>query len=149
MSGDNARLMAMIVYSGTIPVALCIWGLGLVWLCISLSLLIDVWIVSRIPFSLGWWGLTFPLGTFSAAAGLFAKEFNSEAFRVIGTALAIIEILIWVLLVSLTAYRVVVGRIVVAPSLTECTGPLPGSVPVPRQYEFEPRNPILPQSESA
>lgn len=50
-------------------VALALWGFGLWWLVISI--LLTVHHARRgLPFNLGWWGLTFPLGVFAAGTNM-------------------------------------------------------------------------------
>lgn len=138
-SAEEARTMALAIYGGTIPVALCIWGFGLVWLVIAISLLVDLLLVSKLQFNLGWWGFTFPLGTFCTATLQLAKEFDSGGFRVLGAALSVAEILLWFAIGSMTAYRAVRGEIFFSPCLAELGGVPPNQVLMVRQYEYQPR----------
>ena len=66
---SEAHMMAFAVYGVSIAMGLMLWGFALVWLIIAVSLLTDMWLVSNLTFNLGWWGFTFPLGTFCAATG--------------------------------------------------------------------------------
>ncbi len=53
------------MYGAAVLAALVLWGFGLWWL--TMSLLFTAHYVRRgLPFNLGWWGLTFPLGVFTA-----------------------------------------------------------------------------------
>lgn len=141
VSPDEARQMALAIYAITIPFCLAMWGFGLVWLFISLSLLADMWLVSPLPFNLGWWGITFPLGTFCTSTAQLANEYNSEAFRVIGTVLSVAEILIWFVLTIITFYRALRGDIFLAPGLEQFGGIPPTKAPMHRQYKYQPRAP--------
>lgn len=54
-------------------------------------------------------GFTFPIGTFAVAANTFAVELSSTPFRVIGTVLSSLEILLWLYIASRTAYGAFTG----------------------------------------
>ena len=43
------------------------WGFGLWWLAIAVSLLVRYLRAGGLPFHLGWWAFTFPLGAFTVA----------------------------------------------------------------------------------
>lgn len=92
---ENAETMALSVYGGSIAIGLMIWGMSLFWLIIAVSMLVDMWRVSRLSFTVGWWAFTFPLGTFCASTSILAAMFNSEAFRVMGSMFAVSEIVVW------------------------------------------------------
>ena len=70
-----------IFYVGGFLIAMIMWGFGLLWLFFALSSLRH----SRIPFNMGWWGFTFPLGVFTTATTTFGKEMPSRFFNVLGT----------------------------------------------------------------
>lgn len=53
----DGRIIATAIYGATIPIALVIWGIGLVWLVISVASFIDVSSVAKVPFNIGWWSL--------------------------------------------------------------------------------------------
>ena len=139
---ETARIMATAIYAVSVPVALVIWGLGLVWLVLAVSSLVDLWLVSKLTFNLGWWGFTFPLGVFATAAIKFASVLDSGAFRVIGTVLALIEVLLWVFIASMTVKKAVRGEIFFSPCLAEMCdekGEPPKYVPPARKYTYQPR----------
>ena len=54
-TAEEARFMALAIYGVSIPLALFLWGLGLVWLSIAVYVLVDLWWVSKLSFNLGWW----------------------------------------------------------------------------------------------
>lgn len=140
---SEAHMMAFAVYGVSIAMGLMLWGFALVWLIIAVSLLTDMWLVSKLTFNLGWWGFTFPLGTFCAATGQLAKMFNSEAFRVLGSFFTVSEVVLWLGILTMTLYRAIQGEIFVAPCLLEAGGTPPkgGCFSLERRYEYEPRNP--------
>ena len=139
---NEAHMMALAVYGVSIACGLMLWGFALVWLLIAISLLTDMWLVSRLTFNLGWWGFTFPLGAFCAATGQLAKMFNSGAFRVLGSFFSVSEVVLWLGILLMTLYRAIQGEIFVAPCLLEAGGTPPkgGCFSLERRYQYEPRN---------
>ncbi|SNX87359.1 related to Malic acid transport protein [Melanopsichium pennsylvanicum] len=139
---NTARVMATAIYAVSVPVALVIWGLGLVWLVLAVSSLVDLWLVSKLTFNLGWWGFTFPLGVFATAAIKFGSVLDSRAFRIIGTVLALIEVLLWIFIAIMTLRKAIRGQIFFSPCLAEMCderGEPPKYVPPARKYAYEPR----------
>ena len=142
---ETARIMATAIYAVSVPVALVIWGLGLVWLVLAVSSLVDLWLVSKLTFNLGWWGFTFPLGVFATAAIKLGSVLDSGAFRVIGTMLAVTEVVLWIFIASMTLKEALSGAIFFSPCLAEMCdeqGEPPKYVAPARKYTFEPR-PVL------
>ncbi|CDU25366.1 related to Malic acid transport protein [Sporisorium scitamineum] len=139
---ETARIMATAIYAVSIPIALVIWGLGVVWLLLAVSSLVDLWFVSKLTFNLGWWGFTFPLGVFATAAIKFGSVLDSAAFRIVGTVLALIEVVLWMFIASMTLKKALSGAIFFSPCLAEMCderGEPPRYVPPARKYGFEPR----------
>uniref|UniRef100_V5GMS5 Malic acid transport protein n=2 Tax=Kalmanozyma brasiliensis (strain GHG001) TaxID=1365824 RepID=V5GMS5_KALBG len=139
---ETARMMATAIYAVSVPVALVLWGLGLVWLLLAVSSLVDLWLVSKLTFNLGWWGFTFPLGVFATAAIKFGSVLDSGAFRIIGTVLALIEVVLWAFISTMTLKKAVKGAIFFSPCLAEMCdeqGEPPKYVAPARKYGFEPR----------
>ena len=73
-------------------VALGFWGFGLLWLVFAFATVIRVW---PVPFNMGWWATTFPLGVFCINTIQIGKELESGFFKVVGTALSVVVILFW------------------------------------------------------
>lgn len=140
-SSTDAHIIALAIYGASMVAALLLFGLGLVWLIFAVSILLDLWLVSELKFNLGWWGFTFPLGTFASAASQFGQEFDSKAFKVLGTILSVIVTLLWLFISFMTLLKAVKGEIFFSPCLAETGGEPPRSkVPDRRQYNYEPRS---------
>lgn len=141
----DAEVMATSIYAVSVIAALLLWGLGLVWLVLAVSLFIDLWWVSELKFNLGWWGLTFPLGVFASAALQLGLELDSGAFRIIGTILSLIVVLLWLAVSAMTLAKVCKGELFHSPCLAEHMGSLNEKMPDARLYTYEPRqSPRLP-----
>jgi hypothetical protein len=57
---------------------LCLWGFGLWWLALA-TLTIRYW-RAGVPFNLGWWGYTFPLGVYTVATFRLGTTLNLGFF---------------------------------------------------------------------
>lgn len=136
-SGEDAMQFADAIYAASIPVALVIWGLGLVWLVIAVSFLVDLFWVSKLTFNLGWWGFTFPLGVFCTATVQLGKELNSGAFRILGTILSLVEVALWLFIAIKTFIGALSGKLFFSPCLAEQGGEPPEFVAPARKYQYE------------
>ncbi|CAO1619964.1 unnamed protein product [Sympodiomycopsis kandeliae] len=139
MSVADSNIMATSIYSISLVGAFLVWGMGLVWLTLAIMIIIDLWVVSDLKFNLGWWGFTFPIGVFATAAIQMGNELNSTAFKVIGTILAVVVLLLWLVVGSLTIKQAIKGQIFFSPCLAEVGGQPPEKVPEKRKYQYEPR----------
>lgn len=136
---SEAQIMATAIYAVTIPIALILWGLGLVWLILATAFLIDLAIVQKLEFNLSWWGFTFPLGVFCTATTQLAKELDSGGFKILGTVLSLIEVGLWMFIATKTTIGAVSGKLFYSPCLAEQGGDPTKSIQSARQYSFEPR----------
>ena len=76
--------------------AMILWGFGIWWLV--MSILLTLHHVRRgLPFNLGWWGLTFPLGVFTAGTDLLYGTFNVPWLGVFAVAFYLMLASFWVL----------------------------------------------------
>ncbi|GAA5938016.1 TDT family transporter [Sporobolomyces koalae] len=116
---DSAIGVASSVWAGSVVIAFVVWAVGIFWISIALFSIIDTAIDSKIPFNMGWWGLTFPLGTHAVAASTFGKQLNSEAFKIVGTIESLVVVLLWLYIGTMTVIKSIDGSVFVAP----CLGP--------------------------
>ena len=95
-------------------VALTLWGFGLVWLVFALA---SIYKSRPFPFSMGWWGFTFPLGVFSISTMEFGIAIPSKFFKVLGTIFSTCVILLWVVVALGTVKGAISGELFYAPCL--------------------------------
>ncbi|BGP25129.1 hypothetical protein Rt10032_c09g4066 [Rhodotorula toruloides] len=119
LPAGTAEFVAGSVSAGTICIALVIWALGAFWLLIALLSIIDTAFEGRIPFNMGWWGLTFPIGTHAVAAATLGRQLGSAAFKVVGTVESVAVVLLWIYIAGMTIVKSIEGSIFSAP----CLGP--------------------------
>lgn len=58
---DDTKVIASAIYGGSIVVGLILWGVGLFWLVVAVSTIIDIKRKGGFPINIGIWGFTFPL----------------------------------------------------------------------------------------
>jgi len=96
--------------------ALLLWGVGLWWFVIAL-LFTFRYRREGLPFNLGWWGFTFPLGVYTLATfGLYHVS-GFTIFIYIGVMLAILLGSLWCMVLTKTLHRVGRGELFHAPCL--------------------------------
>ena len=95
-------------------VALVMWGFGLCWLIFALA---TIYSTRPFPFNMGWWGFTFPLGVYTVATLTFGVEMPSMGFKVLGTMLGVVVILLWCVVAAGTAKGAWSGQLFNAPCL--------------------------------
>ena len=80
------------------------WGYGAWWLLLAVLTTIR-YLREGMPFNLGWWGFTFPLGVYAVATLALARQTHLEFFAVIGSALTICLALFWIIVAARTLPR--------------------------------------------
>jgi C4-dicarboxylate transporter/malic acid transport protein len=100
-------------------VATSLWGFGAWWLLAAAALLVHYLRAGSLPYGVGWWGFTFPLGAYTVATLALAQAWNLSSLQWVGAALFVVLSLFWI---------VVVARTLKALGTGEFThGPLPAS----------------------
>jgi C4-dicarboxylate transporter/malic acid transport protein len=96
--------------------ALILWGAGVWWLAIALLFTLR-YRREGLPFNLGWWGFTFPLGVYTAATLSLYRVTGFEAIAVAGVLFAILLGALWSVVLSRTVREVARGHLFYAPCL--------------------------------
>ncbi|WP_414444847.1 TDT family transporter [Burkholderia sp. 22PA0106] len=96
--------------------ALLLWGAGLWWLACAL---LFMWRYRRegLPFNLGWWGFTFPIGVYTLATFNLAHVTGFDGFTQLGTGFACLLGMLWIVVLARTLRGLVAGRMFRAPCL--------------------------------
>ncbi|RCI03848.1 hypothetical protein CU098_012707 [Rhizopus stolonifer] len=97
--------------------ALMLWGYGL-WYLVVAVFSVAVTTKQGIPFSIGWWGLTFPLGVFTAATLSIGQSLDSMFFSVLAAIFTCVLVLIWLGVMIKTLKGALTGEMFYAPCLT-------------------------------
>ncbi|WP_051376706.1 TDT family transporter [Burkholderia sp. WSM2232] len=96
--------------------SLLLWGVGFWWLATAMLFTVRY---SRegLPFNLGWWAFTFPLGVYTVATFGLYRATGFAAFAVIGGVLATMLGAFWVVVLSRTLRALARGELFHAPCL--------------------------------
>ncbi len=102
-------------YAGTAS-SLILLGFGLWWL--GLAVLTTLKYIKRgLPFNLGWWGLTFPLGVFTLAIYTLGQQLQLAILHNIASSLTYILIILWVVVATKTVQGFYRGNLLFSPCL--------------------------------
>jgi C4-dicarboxylate transporter/malic acid transport protein len=101
--------------------ALLLWGYGLWWLAMA-TMATARQARRGLPFNLGWWGYTFPLGVFTLATLRLAGILPIPALTTFGHLLVAILASVWLVVAARTARGAWSGVLFHAPCLAEARG---------------------------
>ena len=93
-----------------------LWGVGLWWIVMA-ALITIRYFRSGIPFNLGWWGFTFPLGVYSLATLRLGSMLHLSFFDVAGCILVLALALMWLLVGKRTVQGAYRGELFVSPCI--------------------------------
>ena len=96
--------------------SLILLGFGLWWLGIAVLTTLHH-AKQDLPFNMGWWGLTFPLGVYTLAILTLAQQLNLAFLYAVGYAFAAILMLLWSLVATKTAQGFYQGHLFFSPCL--------------------------------
>lgn len=94
------------------------WGYGLWWMLLAMLITVR-YFREGIPFNLGWWGFTFPLGVFAVATLKLATLIDITFFKGFGALLVVILALMWMLVAAKTVHGAWKGTLFFSPCITE------------------------------
>ena len=93
-----------------------LWGFGLWWMLIALLITVR-YLRAGIPFNLGWWGFTFPLGVYSLTTLKLASTLNLTFFSVFGCVLVAMLAVMWLIVAKRTVQGAWKGELFVSPCI--------------------------------
>jgi len=106
---------------------LMLWGYGVWWLILAVMKTAH-YLRRGMPFNLGWWGFTFPLGVYSLATLALGRATHLNFFTVAGGVLVLCLTGFWAVVASRTARGALSGALFVSPCL---------SLKIPDQFEVD------------
>ncbi len=109
--GEIARGIGLIA-------GIVLWGCGLWWLLTAVLITLR-YMRHGMPFNLGWWGFTFPLGVYALATLKLAAWLELGFFQVIGSGLVLALIALWLLVASRTLRGAWRGELFVSPCIAD------------------------------
>ncbi|MBB3595596.1 C4-dicarboxylate transporter/malic acid transport protein [Rhizobium sp. BK529] len=96
--------------------AVLLWGYGLWWLGLAVGITINH-LRQGLPFNLGWWGYTFPIGVYAVATLRLSSIFPLPALTGFGEILVAALAAIWIVVAIRTSRGAYNGSLFVDPSL--------------------------------
>jgi C4-dicarboxylate transporter/malic acid transport protein len=93
-----------------------LWGYGAWWLTLAVLKTLR-YLREGLPFNLGWWGFTFPLGIYALAALALARATGLALFSAVGGGLVTCLAVLWLIVVSRTLVGAFRTTLFVAPRL--------------------------------
>jgi C4-dicarboxylate transporter/malic acid transport protein len=115
-AGTSLASVALVVCDMGVIGGLLLWGAGLWWLAIAVAFTLR-YRREGLPFNLGWWGFTFPLGVYALATLSLYRVTGFSVFAVIGMLLALLLGGLWAVVLSKTLRELTRGRLFHAPCL--------------------------------
>ncbi len=112
----NMMQIGEFFHLGGIMASLILLGFGCWWF--SIAILITLKLAKNgLPFNLGWWGLTFPLGVFTLAILNLAHETQVQFIHIFGLLCAAVLMLLWVIVMTKTLKALYRGNLFFSPCL--------------------------------
>ena len=96
--GDAAPAVAAVSQIG----ATALWGFGAWWLAAAAVLLGAYLRRGWIPYGLGWWAFTFPIGAYTASTLALARAWHTGALEALAVILFVCLVAFWVLVAART-----------------------------------------------
>lgn len=90
--------------------ATALWGFGAWWLAAAVVLLAHYLRTGPLPYGLGWWGFTFPLGAYTVATLALAGAWDLPALEWAGAGLFVLLALFWITVAGRTAWATWTGE---------------------------------------
>lgn len=97
-------------------VGILFWGLGLWWMLLA-TLITARYSKAGIPFNLGWWAFTFPLGVYAVATLKLGAMLQLMFFDVLGVVFVAMLAAMWMVVAAKTAAGAYRGHLFVSPCI--------------------------------
>jgi tellurite resistance protein TehA-like permease len=110
--------LGSVVHGIGLVLAFLLWGYGFWYLIIAILSVATTHKKQGIPFNMGWWGLTFPIGVYTAGTFAIGDTLDSMAFHVFGAILTVVLVIIWLSIMAKTIVGAWSGEMFSAPCLT-------------------------------
>jgi C4-dicarboxylate transporter/malic acid transport protein len=92
-----------------------VWGFAMLWLALATAITVRA-IREHLPFTLGWWSFTFPVGTLVTGTSELALHTHADFITWASVALYALLITAWLTTICRTAHGALRGRLFLPPS---------------------------------
>lgn len=117
LTGPGGAAIAQAAYGFGIVGAVILWGYGLWWL-VTAMLATAYHLPSGLPFNMGWWGFTFPLGVYSVATLQLGRLTGMGFYDVLGGVFVVMLAGFWLMVTTRTVPGIYHGHLFNAPCLS-------------------------------
>ena len=114
--GHGLGAVGTLMAGGGLFAALLLWGFGLWWLLLA-ALITVRYFREGVPFNLGWWGYTFPLGVYTLASLRLGATLHLPPFTAFGCVLATGLAAMWLVVMARTLEGGWRGHLFVSPCI--------------------------------
>ncbi|KAJ4986666.1 malic acid transport [Stagonosporopsis vannaccii] len=90
-------------------IALLVIGFGFLWITVAWYMIFEAAVQRKMPYSLTWWSMIFPMGVYTTALINLSISLNSDAFRGLAAALLIILVILYLMNWGFTLWRLLTG----------------------------------------
>jgi C4-dicarboxylate transporter/malic acid transport protein len=101
--------------------AAILWGFGLWWLVLAILTTLR-YVREGLPFNMGWWAFTFPIGVYSVATLTLGRMTGVQWFEQLGAVLVVLLAAFWLIVTGRTVHGAYHGNLFVSPCLSDGTG---------------------------
>lgn len=98
-----------VISQASMLAATALWGFGLWWLPMALVLLARYRRAGRLPYGVGWWAFTFPLGAYTTLTLALSRAWHLGAVEVLGATLALLLASFWLVVTTYTLVHMRTG----------------------------------------
>lgn len=98
-----------------------LWGYGMWWFVIAILTTLR-YLRDGLPFNMGWWAFTFPIGVFSLATLVLADNTGVQALYWLGYFFVALLIFFWIVVTGRTLQGIYHGHMFVSPCISNGTG---------------------------
>jgi C4-dicarboxylate transporter/malic acid transport protein len=96
---------------------LMLFAYGAWWLLMAVAMTC-AYLPRRLPFNMGWWGFTFPLGVFTAASFALGAQTGLGLFTGLGVVLTAVLAVLWLMVGLRTLHGALSGKLFVSPCIS-------------------------------
>jgi C4-dicarboxylate transporter/malic acid transport protein len=104
----GVQLVPVISALSTLSAAM-LWGFGVWWLATAVLLLIRYWRQGPLPYGVGWWAFTFPLGAYTVSTLALGRAWQVGALEGLGAALFLLLVGFWLVVTTFTLIHLRTG----------------------------------------
>jgi C4-dicarboxylate transporter/malic acid transport protein len=90
--------------------ATVLWGFGLWWFFTTLVVMVRYLLEGPLPYGMGWWAFTFPLGAFTMATLALARAWRLTDVEYMGVGLVALLLVLWLVVTVRTLWASVSGE---------------------------------------